>query len=165
MIEIKGKVVDLKSVIEADAKFILELRQNLDLNKFISSTSSNLENQRSWIKSYLIREKEKKEFYFIIKDKNSNSCGTVRIYGIDNEKKECTWGSFMLNKNRPDGASYETINLSLKYAFDILNMKKIFLGVHKENKKAIYIYEKVGFKRISQDLENYYYIIEKIEIN
>lgn len=160
MIEIKGKIVSLKSVTLEDAEFILELRQDLDLNKFISATSPSLENQRVWISNYLIREKEKKEFYFIIKDKEHNSCGTVRIYGIDNQNKECTWGSFMLNKARPTGASYETIELSLGYTFDILNMKKVFLDVRKENEKAVHIYEKVGFKRVSEDLENYYYSIE-----
>lgn len=163
MIEIKGKIVDLKSVTTNDAEFILELRQDSELNKFISSTSPSLENQRVWISNYLIRENEKKEIYFIVKDKKYNSCGTVRLYEINSVKKECTWGSFMLNKARPNGASYETIKLSLGYAFDILNMKKVFLDVRKQNEKAIHIYEKVGFRRVNEDLENYYYSIEKIK--
>lgn len=165
MIEIKGSIIDLKSVVIGDAKYILELRQNPQLNTFISSTSINLDDQIVWIDNYLKREAELKEFYFIVKNKDNNSCGTVRIYNVNAEKKECTWGSFMLDENRPDRASYEVITLSLDFAFEVLKLKKVLLDVRKENKKAIHIYEKAGFKKINEDLENYYYIIEKIEVN
>lgn len=155
--EIKGELINLKSVETSDAEFILKLRQKKELNQFISSTSVNLEDQKKWIENYLKRELDKKEFYFIVKNKENQSCGTVRIYNINNEKEECTWGSFMLDKSRPDGASYETINLSLDYAFKALGIKKVLLDVRKENKKAIYIYEKSGFKKYSEDNIDYYY--------
>lgn len=155
--EIKGELINLKSVEISDAEFILKLRQNKELNQFISSTSVSLEDQKKWIENYLKRELDKKEFYFIVKNKENQSCGTVRIYNINNEKQECTWGSFMLNKKRPDGASYETINLSLNYAFKALGIEKVLLDVRKENKKAIYIYEKSGFKKYAEDNLNYYY--------
>lgn len=161
MIDIKGEIIDLKSATLDDAEFILFLRTDKELNKFISSTLPSIESQRNWIREYLIREKKREEFYFIVKDKRNNSCGTVRLYQIDIERKECTWGSFILKKNRPDGSSFETIHLSLDYAFNTLNLKKIFLDVRKENKKAIYIYEKFGFEKINEDKENYYYIIER----
>lgn len=159
MNKLMGKLINLKLVEISDAEFILKLRQNKKLNQFISSTSSNLEEQKKWIENYL--KKEEKEYYFIIKDnKNNESCGTVRIYNIDNEKKKCTWGSFILASNRPNGASYETIKLTLNYIFKVLKMKKVLLDVRKENKKAIYIYEKSGFKKYAEDNLNYYYSID-----
>ncbi|MGL5023146.1 MAG: GNAT family N-acetyltransferase [Cetobacterium sp.] len=161
MIEIKGNLINLKSVVIQDAKFILKLRKNKELNKYISPTNINLENQKKWIESYLKKQDENKEFYFIVQNKKNESCGTVRIYNVNTEKKECIWGSFILDKNRPDGASYEAIKLSLKYAFEILKIKKVLLDVRKENKKAIYIYEKNGFKRYNEDDLNYYY--EKVK--
>lgn len=37
-------------------------------------------------------------------------------------------------------------NLAMDYAFSILNLYKLYLIVDKENKKAIYIYTKLGFE-------------------
>ncbi|WP_407535981.1 hypothetical protein QCB49_00815 [Cetobacterium somerae] len=45
--EIKGEFINLKSVEISDAEFILNLRQNKELNRFISSTSVNLEDQKN----------------------------------------------------------------------------------------------------------------------
>lgn len=159
--KINGDIVTLKLVTIKDAKFILKLRQNESLNKYISLTSIKLDEQKIWIKNYLKRQDEKKEFYFIIQNKKDKSCGTVRIYEIDEIKKECVWGSFILDNTRPDGASYEVIKLSLDFAFKVLKMKKILLDVHRENNKAIHIYEKSGFKKYNEDNINCYY--EKVK--
>lgn len=159
MEKIFGKLINLKPVRVEDAEFILELRQDENLNRYISSTSPSLQNQREWIKNYLERENEGKEFYFIVEDKNFNPCGTVRLYNI--QDKEATWGSFMLNSSRPEGASYEVIELSLNFGFEKLNLEKILLDVRKDNSKAIHIYEKFGFSRVGEDELNYYYEILK----
>lgn len=154
---IYGKLINLRLVNITDANFILNLRQNEVLNSFISTTSSNLNDQICWIKNYLKREKKNQEKYFIVETKDRISCGTVRIYNIDNLKQQCIWGSFILDKNRPEKSSYEVIELSLRYAFEVLNMNEILLDVRKKNKKAIYIYEKMGFEKYKEDNENYYY--------
>lgn len=155
MKKILGELINLKLVREEDAKFIVNLRQDENLNSYISQTSSSLENQIEWIKKYLEREEQKKEFYFIVEDKSATPCGTVRIYNI--QKEEVTWGSFMLNSERPDGASYEVIELSSEFISKNLGIKKMKLDVRKDNKKAIHIYEKSKFKRISEDDLNFYY--------
>lgn len=157
MKKIEGKIINLKSAREEDAKFILKLRQDENLNKYISQTSPSLQKQIDWIKNYLKREVDKKEFYFIVEDKKLNSCGTLRIYNI--KENEVTWGSFMLNSQRPDGASYEVVSLSLEFIFEELEIKKVNLDVRKDNKKAIHIYEKSGFKKIAEDELNFYYQI------
>lgn len=88
--KINGDIVTLKLVTIKDVKFILKLRQNESLNKYISPTSIKLDEQKIWIKNYLKRQDEKKEFYFIIQNKKGKSCGTVRIYEIDEIKGSVT---------------------------------------------------------------------------
>lgn len=157
-----GNKIILRLVEEEDSYFILKLRQNIELNKYISSTDITVEQQKEWIKKYKIRENNKEEYYFIVLNKKINqSCGTVRIYNIDKINKVATWGSFILDFTRPDGASKEVIDISLNFAFKELKLKKIELDVRKANKKAIYIYEKNGFIKEKEDNINYYYRKEK----
>lgn len=162
-INLKGKIINLRLVKEKDADFILKLRTNKELSKFISPTDINLEEQIKWLKNYKIRENKKDEFYFIIETKDGTPCGTVRIYNINYKNKETTWGSFILDKTRPDGASNEVIELSLKFIFEKLKLKKVYLDVRKENYKAIHIYKKNNFLKIGEDRKNYYYIKKAIE--
>ena len=154
-----GDKVTLRIIEEKDAEFILQLRNKEELKKYISETNISLEQQKEWIKKYKEREIKNKEFYFIIENKNKIPCGTVRIYDI--KENSCTWGSFILDKTRPEGASYETILLSTNFIKYVLGIKNIYLDVRKENLKAIHIYEKFGFKRIKEDSLNYYYVLEE----
>jgi len=155
------ETINLRLVRLKDANFIYYLRSNKDLNKYISPTSSSRKIQEKWLIEYKKRESKGEEYYFIVVDKiNNMPCGTVRLYNI--KENEAAWGSFILNKKRPDGASYEVIEKSLKFAFENLNLKKVTLDVRKENKKAIYIYRKLGFKYIkSDDLNDYYEYINR----
>ena len=160
--QLTGNKIILRLVEEEDSYFILKLRQNKELNKYISSTDITVEQQKEWIKKYKIREENKEEYYFIILNKEMNQpCGTVRIYNIDKINKVATWGSFILDFTRPDGASKEVIDISLNFAFKELKLKKIELDVRKENKKAIHVYEKNGFIREKEDSINYYYKKER----
>lgn len=155
---IEGKIINLRLVKEEDGNFILKLRNNKELSKYISPTNINLEEQKEWIRNYKVRENKKEEFYFIVENKNKIPCGTVRIYNIDHIKKECTWGSFILDKTRPKGASTEVIEISLNFILEKLKLEKVYLDVRKENYKAIYIYEKNGFLKIKESLEDYIYL-------
>lgn len=152
-----GDKINLRTVEEKDAEFILQLRNKKELKKYISDTNISLEQQKEWIKNYKIREENGREFYFIVEDKNKIPCGTVRIYEV--EENRCTWGSFILDSSRPNGASFETILLSINFIRFNLRIKNIYLDVRKENLKAIHIYEKFGFIKIKEDSLNYYYVL------
>ncbi|WP_300343651.1 GNAT family N-acetyltransferase [Fusobacterium sp.] len=157
-IKLEGNLINLRLVEKIDAEFIINLRTNKELSTFISLTNINIEEQIQWIKDYKIREKNNEEFYFIVEKKNGISCGTVRIYNINYDTKETTWGSFILDKIRPEGTANEVIELSLKFILESLKLEKVYLEVRKENYKAIHIYEKNNFIRMKEDKKSYYYL-------
>ena len=163
MIKLEGNLINLVTVQKKDSEFILKLRNDKKLNKYISYVSNSLEIQEKWIENYLKREEKKLEYYFLVQNKNNIPCGTIRIYNITYENKKGEWGSFILNKNRPKGAYKEVIELSLNFAFEKLGLTILNLEVNRENEKAIYIYEKCGFKKIGQDKFNYFYSISRKE--
>ncbi|MGL5720919.1 MAG: GNAT family N-acetyltransferase [Brevinema sp.] len=155
-----GKIIRIRPVSTQDAAFILSLRTNPVLSRFISPTSSSLQDQINWIKNYLQHSYGVTQYYFIIEVKqNSIPVGTVRLYSINFEQKECTWGSFMIHPSRPKGATVEAIKLSLIIAKEI-GLQKVILDVRKENKKAIRLYEFCGFQQYDETELDFFYFID-----
>jgi len=76
---IKGATVDLASVLEKDAEFILELRVNKETSKFLHPTENNLEKQITWIITQQLRDND---YYFLILDKQGSPIGTISLYNI-----------------------------------------------------------------------------------
>jgi len=69
-------------VTEEDAEFILSLRLDSRLAKFLSPTQNDIDAQRQWIRSYKERERQNKEYYFIFVS-NEIKYGVNRIYNIN----------------------------------------------------------------------------------
>lgn len=151
--DLKFKLVDIE-----DIEFILKLRTDSKLSEFLSYTKPDIEKQREWIREYKLREKEKKEYYYII-EYNNIKYGTLRIYDINNGVG--TWGSWIISPERPKGladlSAYESFNI----CFEKLDLEKIVLDVLKENKKAIYLYEKYNFIKYDEDEKYFYYYLTK----
>ena len=59
------KNIFLKEVVLNDVDYILKLRTDKILSKFINPTSKKKIDQINWLRKYFIRKKKKKEYYFI----------------------------------------------------------------------------------------------------
>ncbi|EBD1728063.1 N-acetyltransferase, partial [Campylobacter jejuni] len=73
-----GKNINMYLVDDEDAGFIFELRSDVVKNKFLNKIDNDIKKQREWIRLYKKREKNKKEFYFTIRNKNNEKLGLVR---------------------------------------------------------------------------------------
>ena len=73
--------LSVRLVNEKDVDYILSLRTNKHLTRFIHQTDDDREKQMEWIRNYKKRESEGREYYFIylIGDK---PVGVNRIYNI-----------------------------------------------------------------------------------
>ena len=59
----------LKEVDTNDVNYILKLRTDKYLSKFLNPTSNDKKKQLLWLKKYFERRKKKEEFYFIFQIK------------------------------------------------------------------------------------------------
>lgn len=151
-----GKNVIARLVEESDASFILDLRNNEELGRYLSKTDTSLDNQIEWIKKYKEREIRKEEFYFKVSDKLGD-LGFFRLYNIDYDKKELTFGSFIMKVDRPKYAAIESMILAVNYAFDKLNMDKVLLDVRVKNERAKHFYNRFGYVKIDEnELDEFY---------
>mgnify|MGYP003510103375 CR=1 FL=1 len=119
-----------------DAEFILSLRQNQNLNQFLSAVSPDIQMQRDWIISYKLREEQGLDYYFIVMDKRFEDVGMVRVYDINYENKSFTWGSWVLSENRPKYTALDSMILSYDFAFNELGLDLCQFKVHTANKRA-----------------------------
>jgi RimJ/RimL family protein N-acetyltransferase len=157
---ITGSHVDLREIANSDAEFILSLRSDPELGKYLSVTDLSIEQQLNWIQQY--HEKNvphKQEWYFIVQNKNSEPVGTIRIYDIQNDN--FCWGSWIILPNARHYATLESIVLLYDYAFLTLGFNKTHFDARIANQKAVNFYLRFGAKIVKQDDLNYYFSFEK----
>jgi len=125
-----GKNINLRIATENDAEFILKLRLNPLLNKYINLTDPNVENQRIWIRNSF---EKINDFHFIIESKQGIPFGTVAIYDIDYETGVALWGRWVIKPDSFVFFSVESTILILYYAFKKLGLNKLTGGANNKN--------------------------------
>ena len=88
-----------------------------------------------------------KDVVFAIVDKKTGAhIGNVGLYAINWVARSAEY-RIVIGERKYHGKGYgtETAKLIVAYAFDKLNLNKVFLGVNAENKTAIKSYKNSGF--------------------
>lgn len=152
---IEGPSLNLRLVTPQDAEFIFALRLNPDFNAHLSRVTGTVEDQRHWIERYKHREAVGREYYYVIERRDGVRCGVVRLYDIQGDR--FTWGSWILDGNKPPKAALESAVLSFGVGFDILGCQIALIDVRKENHRALSFYRRFGMTEIDEDSENYYF--------
>lgn len=142
-----------------DADFIYEIRQNQAKTKYLSNVSGTVDDQKNWINNYKHREKEKKEFYFVIESKNSEKLGLVRMY--DFQVDSFCWGSWLIKDNAPKTTAIESAMQIYEFGFYKLNFKKSHFDVRKENDKVIAFHKRFGAVIVDENELDYFFNFEK----
>ncbi|MEE0930011.1 MAG: GNAT family protein [Acutalibacteraceae bacterium] len=103
---------------------------------------------------------EPDNFYPVTAFDESGIVGHLIMRFTDENKTVLRLG-FVIVDDTKRGMGYgkEMIQLSLKYAFEILKVKKVTIGVFENNSSAYYCYKSVGFKDIQLDEPEYYSIM------
>ena len=130
LIELKA----LKNDLEIQAQLMGTIKPN-SLNKILN-----------WLKA---RDKEAATIFFVI----SRTCdkkviGYIQISAIDNYNLFGYLGICIAKEFWGSGYAKESLEMLLKYAHNILNLRKVLLNVRNDNKRAIAFYNKVGFNTV-----------------
>lgn len=88
--------------------------------------------------------------HFAIVDHNDQYIGTVSLKNINQKEKQAEYAIVMCRENHGDGKAQEATLAILNYAFYELQLKRIYLNVMSDNKKAINFYRKVGFQFLDE---------------
>ncbi len=152
---IRGNRICLRFVMPDDAAYIHGLRVNPAYNAHLSAVSGTADDQRGWIEAYKAREAAGLEFYYIIERQDGLPCGAVRIYDIGAES--FSWGSWILDHNKPPKAALESAFIVYRIAFDILKMTLAKFDVRRDNIKTLAFHRRFGAVETGEDAENKYF--------
>lgn len=150
---IKGPKLVLRLITTDDAPYVHSLRVNPELSTHLSEVCGTIEDQRTWINSYKTRERVGKELYYVITHHGGIPCGTVRLYDINS--CSFTWGSWILDHNKPSKAALESAVLSFGVGFEKLGTELANIDVRCGNTRAIDFYRRFGMietHRIAQTI-------------
>lgn len=90
--------------------------------------------------------------------------GTIKLEPI-NYSSKTTWLGMLIGDvpSRGQGYGFEALNAVLGYAFNVLKLEKVLLGVDKMNSPAIHLYSKIGFKVAEENDSNFTMSIDSKE--
>ena len=158
--QIDGHRLRLRLGTPDDAAYIYSLRQNPSYNKYLSPVTGTVDDQRSWLESYKKREAAGEEYYYVSERlDNETPCGVVRLYNIT--RAEFTWGSWILDSNKPSKGALESALLSFDVGFNHLGCDRALVDVRQENTHAIAFYRGFGMEHVGDDYENKYFIYRR----
>lgn len=143
----------------ADAPFILSLRIDERLGRFLSATSIDVSKQEKWLELYKERENRNEEFYFIFESINGYKYGLSRIYNIDESSFEI--GSWLFAHDAPEGLSILADLATRDYAFQTFNFEYCRFEVRKANKTVSNYHRRFKPDLIGEDSENYYFKLSR----
>lgn len=149
----------MRLVEKSDARFILDLRTDERLSQFISPTSPELEDQIKWIKEYLEREADQKEFYFIYEDSKQKPWGAIRLYNFS--KNSFTIGSWVCYPGNINNIAVKAWLLAVEFGFSTLKFNTCLLDVRKKNLYVLYYLKLFNPDLIKEDDLNYFFSFDK----
>jgi RimJ/RimL family protein N-acetyltransferase len=150
---VAGSRLRLRLITPEDAPYVHGLRIDPLYNQHLSPVMGTAEDQRQWIERYKAQEALCQQLYYVIERHDGTRCGLVRLYDIDGE--QFTWGSWILDANKPPKAALESAVLSFGIGFDHLDLKVAKVDVRVENNHAQAFYRRLGMietHRTAQDI-------------
>jgi UDP-4-amino-4,6-dideoxy-N-acetyl-beta-L-altrosamine N-acetyltransferase len=136
--------VTIRPVTEADTDRIIAWRNAPSvMAHFIYRTPLTRKAHLNWLHN---RVETGEVAQFVIYD-GETAVGSVYLRDIDRSNQKCEYGIFIGDDNcRGKGIGTAAAKLALAYAFEQLQMNRVYLRVFADNLGAIRSYEKSGFR-------------------
>ena len=142
---IRFEKINLREIKYSDLPKMMEWRNKDEIRKwFFDETFLTMEKQKHWYENYL---KNDSDLMFIIETKEGIPIGTIGLQNIDKKNRKAEFGRMMIGEESylGKGLASAATKALLNFAFDELNMNKIYLFVRADNLRVIRLYERCNF--------------------
>jgi ribosomal-protein-alanine N-acetyltransferase len=146
---IEGNTVYLRAIELSDAtERYLSWINDEEVTRGLASGvyPSTLEDLKNYLTSIV---SSKNAVMFAICDKtNDLHIGNIKVDNFDWVNRTCELGVLLGDRSYwGKGIGTEVMRLTLHYAFEQLNIRKVVLAVYANNPVAVKLYEKIGFQK------------------
>lgn len=148
----------VRLVQESDAQFILSLRTNEKLSRYLHATNNDLDAQVKWIQEYKKREEKGIDYYFIYSHEGKDFA-VNRIYNI--EQNQGTGGSWICKPGTEVEHSIATLLIMRDILFETLELEYDIFDVRKGNKNVQKTHKLMGAKQTGETELDYLYSLNK----
>ena len=148
---------------KCDAKRIVSwIKDEISFRKWCADRYNKYPINENDINSYYSTMEDLDTFFPMTAFDETGIVGHLIMRFIDENKKILRFGFIIIDdKKRGQGYGKEMLQLSIKYAFEILKIQKITLGVFDNNKSAYYCYKAIGFQDVKLEDNEYYHILNE----
>ena len=141
-----NQLISIRPITEADTDKIVAWRNNPKVvEHFIYRAPLTREGHLNWFHNR-VQTGQVAQFMIMVGDEKKE-VGSVYLRDIDKNNRKCEYGIFIgEDTERGKGAGTEAAKLAINYAFNELDLNRVYLRVFATNTRAIKSYEKAGFR-------------------
>lgn len=141
---LSGRFVHLRAIEVEDVPLMARWRSSPDVyDYFYEYEPLSAAQQKDWVEA---QRKNRSERNFIVSLHDGTAIGTISIYHIDGRNRKAEWGRFLIGDAKYIGMGAEVEYLILQYAFEHLNLNRLYCEVLCSNENVIKQHERFGFK-------------------
>lgn len=139
--------VYLRALELSDVELLVKWRNDLDITSPIGGNTFFVSSLREteWLKKSILNDEKNIRLAICLKE-NDKYIGNTNLTSINWINRTAEFSIFVGDKNQwGKGFGKEATILMLKYAFEELNLNRIYAFVREDNTKAINLDKKIGF--------------------
>lgn len=139
--------IKLRALEPEDLNFLFETENDYNFWE-VSSTQKPF--SKYILKQYLENAHqdiyEAKQLRMVIVEKGSNeNIGFIDLFDFNPQHRRAGIGILVLEKFQNKGYAFQAIELFLKYAFELIQLKQVFANIPVDNHKSISLFSKLNF--------------------
>ncbi len=142
-IGLDGYAFRLRPIADSDASFVVKLRTDPILSRFLHVTPLSLDSQLDWMSRYYERPGD---WYFVVERRRDNAPeGVISIYDFDIHQRDAEWGRWILHAGSL--AAVESAWLMYRCAFEQLGLLEVHCKTVADNEPVVSFHDSCGISR------------------
>ena len=148
-----NNTIILRPLEREDLSFVHKLNNNANVMRYWFEEPYETLIELNALYDQHIHDQTERRFVVVC---NGENAGLMELVEIDLIHRRAEFQIIVLPDQQGKGVATRATKLAMDYGFGVLNLHKIYLIVDSDNKKAIKIYEKSGFRIEGQLLQEFF---------